>query len=62
MQTEYDVLLRAYIGVDEYKSILNFSNSDSLTIAFADWSNEELIGVSTFPWEKEATSKLGSSQ
>lgn len=50
---------RSYIGVDEYKRILNFTNDHILTITFAEWSNSELIGLATFPWEKEVYSIYG---
>ncbi|OUC44360.1 hypothetical protein D917_09188, partial [Trichinella nativa] len=43
---------RPYIGIEEYKRMLNVSNEDALTISFVEWSNGDLIGLSTFPWEK----------
>ncbi|KRY41222.1 Pappalysin-1 [Trichinella spiralis] len=50
---------RPYIGIEEYKRMLNVSNEDALTISFVEWSNGDLIGLSTFPWEKHVFSIYG---
>lgn len=55
----YHAYLRSYVSIDEYKELLNMSNKEELTIAFAKWSNAELIGLSTFPWEKDVHSIYG---
>ncbi|VDM50651.1 unnamed protein product [Toxocara canis] len=50
---------RRYINVDEYKELIGLSNDNSLNVQFADWSAIDLIGLSTFPWEKEVYSNQG---
>lgn len=45
---------RAYMSDREYKSILNLNNKQFLNVYLAKWSNENLQGVATFPWEKSA--------
>ncbi|CDW52559.1 Laminin G 3 and Notch and Sushi and Peptidase M43 domain containing protein [Trichuris trichiura] len=50
---------RAYVSIEEYKRTLNVSNENSLSVAFVEWSNGDMIGLSTFPWEKHAFSVHG---
>uniref|UniRef100_A0A8C5SXM5 Pappalysin 1 n=1 Tax=Laticauda laticaudata TaxID=8630 RepID=A0A8C5SXM5_LATLA len=50
---------RAYLDVKELKSKLNLNGSTHLNIFFANSSEEELAGMATFPWDKEALVHLG---
>ncbi|XP_048368584.1 pappalysin-1 [Sphaerodactylus townsendi] len=50
---------RAYLDVKELKNILNLDGSTHLNIFFANSSEEELAGVATWPWDKEALLHLG---
>uniref|UniRef100_A0A5S6QYA8 Sushi domain-containing protein n=1 Tax=Trichuris muris TaxID=70415 RepID=A0A5S6QYA8_TRIMR len=50
---------RAYVSIEEYKRSLNVSNEHALSVAFVEWSNGDMIGLSTFPWEKHAFSIYG---
>ncbi|XP_015263086.1 PREDICTED: pappalysin-1 [Gekko japonicus] len=50
---------RAYLDVKELKNILNLNGSTHLNIFFANSSEEELAGVATWPWDKEALLHLG---
>nr|XP_006817135.1 PREDICTED: pappalysin-1-like [Saccoglossus kowalevskii] len=50
---------RVYLDVDEYKTLLGFDNSEYLSIYFAQWTNRNLQGIATFPWEKEVYDILG---
>ncbi|KAM8934565.1 pappalysin-1 [Pelodytes ibericus] len=50
---------RAYLDINEMKSRLNLTGSTQLNIFFANSSEEELAGVSTWPWDKMALSNLG---
>lgn len=43
---------RAYMSDREYKSLLNLDNQYFLNVYLAQWSNDDLEGVATFPWEK----------
>lgn len=52
---------RAYLDVKELKSILRLDGSTHLNIFFANSSEEELAGVATWPWDKEALLHLGES-
>ncbi|XP_026546942.1 pappalysin-1-like, partial [Notechis scutatus] len=45
---------RAYLDVKELKNKLNLNGSTHLNIFFANSSEEELAGMATFPWDKEA--------
>ncbi|XP_062815760.1 pappalysin-1 isoform X1 [Anolis carolinensis] len=50
---------RAYLDVKELKNLLNLNGSTHLNIFFANSSEEELAGMATFPWDKEALVHLG---
>lgn len=50
---------RIYLDIEEYKSLLNFNNSKYLNILFANWTNKDILGIATFPWEKEIYSEYG---
>lgn len=50
---------RAYMSVREYKSIVNLDNRGNLTVYFAQWSDRNLQGVATFPWDKSLHSIYG---
>ncbi|XP_072487848.1 pappalysin-1 isoform X2 [Notamacropus eugenii] len=49
---------RAYLDVNELKNILKLDGSTHLNIFFANSSEEELAGVATWPWDKEALMHL----
>ncbi|XP_039618674.1 pregnancy-associated plasma protein A, pappalysin 1a [Polypterus senegalus] len=51
--------LRAYLDVKELKTVLKLDGSTHLNIFFANSSDEDLAGVATFPWDKEALTQLG---
>lgn len=53
---------RAYLDVKELKEILQLDGSTHLNIFFANSSDEELAGVATWPWDKEALTHLGRKQ
>ena len=48
------------MGLDEYKQQLGFDNRDFVNIYFADWTTSDLFGVSTFPWDPNAHTNLGT--
>lgn len=51
---------RAYLSVKELKELLHLSSSDTLNVFFANNSaREELAGVATWPWAKEAITHQG---
>uniref|UniRef100_A0A914YZC7 Metalloendopeptidase n=1 Tax=Panagrolaimus superbus TaxID=310955 RepID=A0A914YZC7_9BILA len=50
---------RRYMTPHEYKQAINLPYLPSLIIYFANWPFESLVGLSTFPWESEATSPSG---
>ncbi|XP_026061597.1 pappalysin-2 isoform X1 [Carassius auratus] len=51
---------RAYLSVKELKELLHLSGSDTLNVFFANNSaREELAGVATWPWAKEALTHQG---
>ncbi|XP_060126583.1 pappalysin-1 [Zootoca vivipara] len=50
---------RAYLDVKELKNRLQLDGSTHLNIFFANSSEEELAGVATWPWDKEALVHLG---
>ncbi|XP_042715627.2 pappalysin-1 isoform X2 [Chrysemys picta bellii] len=50
---------RAYLDVNELKNILKLDGATHLNIFFANSSEEELAGVATWPWDKEALMHLG---
>uniref|UniRef100_A0A8C1THT0 Pappalysin 2 n=1 Tax=Cyprinus carpio TaxID=7962 RepID=A0A8C1THT0_CYPCA len=51
---------RAYLSVKELKELLQLSGSDTLNVFFANNSaREELAGVATWPWAKEALTHQG---
>ena len=47
------------MSIDEYKQILTLKSDTRLNIYFASWTARELIGLATFPWEKNVYSVLG---
>nr|XP_023665369.1 pappalysin-1-like isoform X1 [Paramormyrops kingsleyae] len=51
--------LRAFLDVKELKEILNLDGSSHLNIFFANSTDEDLAGVATWPWDKEALTHLG---
>lgn len=52
---------RAYLDVKELKEILHLDGSTHLNVFFANSSDEDLAGVATWPWDKEALTHLGTS-
>ncbi|CAG12416.1 unnamed protein product, partial [Tetraodon nigroviridis] len=50
---------KAYLDVKELKEILQLDGSTHLNIFFANSSDEDLAGVATWPWDKEALTHLG---
>uniref|UniRef100_A0AC34F1E7 Pappalysin-1 n=1 Tax=Panagrolaimus sp. ES5 TaxID=591445 RepID=A0AC34F1E7_9BILA len=50
---------RRYMTPHEYKQAIKLPNFPSLVVYFANWPFESLVGLSTFPWESEATSPSG---
>ncbi|XP_075762103.1 pappalysin-1 isoform X1 [Pelodiscus sinensis] len=56
---EPDSPYRAYLDVNELKNILKLDGSTHLNIFFANSTEEELAGVATWPWDKEALMHLG---
>lgn len=52
---------RAYMSDREYKSLLNLDNQHYLNVYLAQWSNDNLQGVATFPWEKSVHSIYGGT-
>lgn len=51
---------RAYLDMKELKEILQLDGSTHLNVFFANSSDEELAGVATWPWDKEALTHLGT--
>ncbi|XP_062399782.1 pregnancy-associated plasma protein A, pappalysin 1b [Sardina pilchardus] len=51
--------LRAYMDVRELKEALQLDGSAHLNIFFANSSDEDLAGVATWPWDKDALTHLG---
>lgn len=49
------------MSLNEYKIALGFDNAKYLNIYFADWTQEDLVGLAIFPWEHEVHSKLGNT-
>lgn len=49
------------MDVNELKSILGLDGTTHLNIFFANSSEEELAGVATWPWDKEALLPLGEN-
>lgn len=52
---------RAYMSDREYKTLVNLDNKDFLNVYLAQWSNDNLQGVATFPWEKSVHSIYGGT-
>ncbi|VDO42723.1 unnamed protein product [Brugia timori] len=42
-----------YINVEKYKAVVGVDNENGLTVQFGDWMVSDLVGFSTFPWEKD---------
>lgn len=53
---------RAYLDMKELKEILQLDGSTHLNVFFANSSDEDLAGVATWPWDKEALTHLGKRQ
>lgn len=54
-------VFRAYMDVKELKEVLNLDGSTHLNIFFANSTDEDLAGVATWPWDKEALTHLGKT-
>uniref|UniRef100_A0A8R1TRF8 Peptidase_M43 domain-containing protein n=2 Tax=Onchocerca TaxID=6281 RepID=A0A8R1TRF8_ONCVO len=52
-------IYRRYINVEEYKTAVGIDNENGLTVQFGDWITSDLVGFSTFPWEKDIYSSQG---
>ena len=52
---------RAYMSEREYKNLVNLDNQDYLNVYLAQWSNDNLQGVATFPWDKSVHSIYGGT-
>lgn len=50
------------MDVKELKEILQLDGSTHLNVFFANSSDEDLAGVATWPWDKEALTHLGRRQ
>uniref|UniRef100_A0A3Q3CDN4 Pappalysin-1 n=1 Tax=Haplochromis burtoni TaxID=8153 RepID=A0A3Q3CDN4_HAPBU len=50
---------KAYLDMKEIKEILQLDGSTHLNVFFANSSDEDLAGVATWPWDKEALTHLG---
>lgn len=50
---------KAYLDIKELKEILHLDGSTHLNVFFANSSDEDLAGVATWPWDKEALTHLG---
>lgn len=50
------------MDVKELKEILHLDGSTHLNVFFANSSDEDLAGVATWPWDKEALTHLGRGQ
>lgn len=49
------------MDVKELKEVLNLDGSTHLNIFFANSTDEDLAGVATWPWDKEALTHLGKT-
>lgn len=47
------------MDVKELKEVLQLDGSTHLNVFFANSSDEDLAGVATWPWDKEALTHLG---
>ncbi|MEQ2308667.1 hypothetical protein AMECASPLE_030613, partial [Ameca splendens] len=52
-------ILIAFLDMKELKEILRLDGSTHLNVFFANSSDEDLAGVATWPWDKEALTHLG---
>ncbi|KAH7984058.1 hypothetical protein HPB52_016644 [Rhipicephalus sanguineus] len=50
---------RSYIDVKEYKELLGLNNTMHINILFAHWTDKDIIGIATFPWDKDVFAVLG---
>uniref|UniRef100_A0AAR2JEU4 Sushi domain-containing protein n=1 Tax=Pygocentrus nattereri TaxID=42514 RepID=A0AAR2JEU4_PYGNA len=50
---------KAFMDVKELKDLLHLDGSTHLNVFFANSSDEDLAGVATWPWDKEALTHLG---
>ncbi len=53
-------LYRAYMNINEFKEALNYTNENSLVVSLTEWTQSDLIGLSTFPWEADVYSIYGN--
>ena len=58
MNNLFSIVCRIYMGLEEYKKTLGFENEKYINIYFADWTTD-VIGASTFPWERNTHLVLG---
>ena len=52
-------LYRAYMTLSEYKRLLALPADSHLNIFFANWTNPDLLGIATFPWDRNVHSVMG---
>lgn len=45
--------------MDQFREIVNLRSDTQLNVFFADWTTNHLIGLATFPWEKNIYSVQG---
>lgn len=50
---------RAYLSLEEYKNIISVPSDRGINVYFAHWTDKDIVGLATFPWEKEASTELG---
>lgn len=48
-----------YVSANDYRKDVGISNQDALNVYVVNWTDENLQGLSTFPWEKEVHTELG---
>ncbi|KAH9361682.1 hypothetical protein HPB48_005165 [Haemaphysalis longicornis] len=44
---------RSYVDVKEYKELLGLDNSAHVNVLFAHWTDQDILGIATFPWDKD---------
>nr|XP_039270265.1 pappalysin-1-like [Styela clava] len=52
---------RGYLCITEYKALVGADNEKQLNVLFANWTNPNSIGISTFPWDKEVFTSQGGT-
>eukprot|EP00753_Platysulcus_tardus_P012468 PLAT3361.17.p1 GENE.PLAT3361.17~~PLAT3361.17.p1 ORF type:complete len:1601 (+),score=578.33 PLAT3361.17:47-4804(+) len=50
---------RAYVSAEEFKGMLNIANDDYMNLYFAFWTNRNVLGYATFPWETHYAGPFG---